>query len=140
MMHYSMNQAEAMRPSPRFESPPRTWRGKRITSPASNQRIEFINETDDDDNPAGGRVEGLRVPYLLAGWARQPRSRRRSSRRLRRGRAGGKIINRMEFYQGGKFACEENDSALRSLWAAYTSMMDRRRDREKRGVLGRHED
>ena len=139
MMNEKIYGEKSMRPSsPRYEQPPRTWEGKRITSAVSNQRIEFINETDDDDNPAGGRVEGCGFHIY---WQDGPVDREAGEE------AHGAfvedvllgVINRMEFYQGSKFACEENDSALSHLRAAHTSMMERRWDREKRGVQGKHE-
>ena len=124
--------------SPDREQPPRTWKGKRITSAVSNQRIEFINETDDDDNPAGGRVSGCGFHIW---WQDGPINREAGEE------AHGAfvedvllgVINRMEFYQGSKFACEENEEALRHLRDAHTSMMNRREDRVDRGVQGKHE-
>ena len=49
------------------------------------------------------------------------------------------VINRMEFYQSSKFACDENSEALQALRVAWNCMMERRRDRDQRGVLGKHE-
>ena len=134
----NMNQAKSMRPSPRFDPPPRTWQGKRLISPVSNHEIELVNETDDDGNPAGGRVEGCGFHIY---WQDGPINREAGEE------AHGAfvedvllgVINRMEFYQGSKFACDENEEALRHLRDAHTSMMNRREDRVDRGVQGRHE-
>ena len=135
-----VQQAMAMRPSPtvRFESPPRSWQGRRFTSTVSNQQIEFINEIDDDDNPAGGRAEGCGFHIY---WQDGPINREAGEQ------AHGAfvedvlraVIDRMEFYQNGRLPCDENENTLRDLWAAHTSMMSRRADREKRGVQGTNE-
>lgn len=49
------------------------------------------------------------------------------------------VIQRMEFYQRGKFASDYNAAALEHLNKALVAMESRRRDRENRGVDGRHE-
>lgn len=48
-------------------------------------------------------------------------------------------IHRLEFYQGGDFACDENATALAGLRWGRDALLARRRDRSKRGVLGTHQ-
>lgn len=64
-------------------------------------------------------------------------------------------IARMRFYQGekydpsneymdpssdGRFSCEENKQALHYATVAHEWLMERRKDRQERGVLGKHEE
>lgn len=49
-------------------------------------------------------------------------------------------IDRMEFYQDGKFACVENDETLTHLKQALASQYRRTNDRLKRKVEGTHEE
>lgn len=48
-------------------------------------------------------------------------------------------IGRMEFYQSGKFACEENERTLKHLKDALKNQISRTQDREKRKVEGLHQ-
>ena len=48
------------------------------------------------------------------------------------------VIGRMEFYQSGKFACDDNAEILKYLWLAKAAMNRRTQGREKRGVEGTH--
>ena len=47
-------------------------------------------------------------------------------------------IKRMEFFQDSDYACEENANAVRHLQLAYDFMMQRRKNREERQILGLH--
>ena len=116
---------------------PRTWMGRRCISARSNTEMEFINETDQHGNPAGGRVNGCGFHIY---WQDGPVNREEGER------ANGAfiedvldaVIDRMTFYQEGKFACLDNAEALRSLIDARKCMDRRRHDRHDRGVLGKH--
>lgn len=117
---------------------PRTWQGQRYQSYTSNEELEFTNEQDADDNPAGGHARGR---GFHISWQDGPVNREAGEH------ASGAFVedvlealmNRMEFYQDSKFKCEENEAALRDLRSAYDNMLLRREDRKERGVLGKHE-
>lgn len=49
-------------------------------------------------------------------------------------------IDRIEFYQDSKFACESNAETLRHLKRALASQESRTANREARGVEGTHEE
>ena len=49
------------------------------------------------------------------------------------------IIDRLERFQSGPFACNENESALAHLRAAQDALHSRTRGRMERGVEGTHE-
>ena len=74
--------------------------------------IKFQNGPINDDNPPNG----LQNEDLLA-----------------------ILIDRMEGFQSGKFACEENELALFHLEAAMEALQTRTRDRVAREVEGSHE-
>ena len=46
------------------------------------------------------------------------------------------VIDRIKFYQGSKFACEENTQAIATLKAAVLFLEQREKDRALRGVQG----
>ena len=46
------------------------------------------------------------------------------------------VIDRLEGFQSGQFACDANESALASTRAALKTLQDRTRDRMNRGVEG----
>ena len=48
------------------------------------------------------------------------------------------VIDRLEGFQSGPYACQENRDALNALEAAYTSLQLRTSRREARGVEGTH--
>lgn len=48
------------------------------------------------------------------------------------------VIGRIEFYQQGRFACQENEDALTALRMAAQRLDDRTKDRERRLVEGTH--
>ena len=111
------------------------------------------DDKDAEGNPTGGYSEG--VGYELK-WQDGPVNRDAGETP-----SGAFIedvvlscIARLRFYEGekydpadeymvpqsdGRFACYENQQALRSLLAAHEWMMERRKDRAERGVLGKHE-
>lgn len=48
------------------------------------------------------------------------------------------VIDRLEGFQSGKFACESNQAALDSTRGALYALLSRREDRQRRAVLGTH--
>lgn len=48
-------------------------------------------------------------------------------------------VDRLEYYQGSKFACQENAQALDYLSLALSSLHSRTKSREARGVEGTHQ-
>ena len=48
------------------------------------------------------------------------------------------VIDRLAYYQSGKFACRANAHAKVSLEAALYALQNRTKDREKRNVEGTH--
>lgn len=48
------------------------------------------------------------------------------------------VIDRLEGFQSGKFACESNQAALDSTRGALHALLSRREDRARREVLGTH--
>ena len=51
----------------------------------------------------------------------------------------GAIIDRMEYYQRGKFASDYNETAIMNLKDALKALQSRTKDRERRGVEGTHQ-
>lgn len=49
------------------------------------------------------------------------------------------LIDRLEGFQAGRFACGSNQRALRALREAQNEMRDRAIERARRGVLGKNE-
>ena len=110
------------------------------------------DDKDAEDNPAGGYSGG--VGYHIQ-WQDGPVNRDAGD--VPNGAFIEDVllscIARLRFYQGekydpadeymtpqsdGRFACEENTHALLYLTQAHYWMMERRRDRVERGVLGKH--
>ena len=111
------------------------------------------DDTDAEGNPAGGYSSG--TGYDIQ-WQDGPVDRDAGEHPT-----GAFVedvilscIARLHFYQGekydpadesmtsasdGRFACKENEKALLDLVSAHEWMMDRRKDRAERGVLGKHE-
>lgn len=46
---------------------------------------------------------------------------------------------RLEFYQDSPFRCDTNDRAIQHVRGAISALLNRRKDRADRGVLGKHE-
>ncbi len=102
------------------------------------QEIKAINEVDGDGNPAGGTVHGV---GLAIKWQKGPLGR--GAERLEPNGAfvEGVImaaLQRLQHYQGSKFACAENDKAIAGLSAALEALDSRTAKREARGVEGTH--
>lgn len=97
------------------------------------------NEVDAEGNPAGGYATARGISIA---WQDGPLGRG-ADRKEPNGAFIEDVvavcINRMEFYQGGKFACEENAVALNHLKGALKMLNKRTANRKGRGVEGTHE-
>ena len=94
---------------------------------------------DDDGNPTGGITTGL---GFTIGWQNGPLGRG-ENRRLPNGAFVEDIIaaakDRLEYYQDGQFACDENRQAIEYLEYALELLNERTKEREARKVEGTHE-
>lgn len=100
--------------------------------------MEFTNDNDPAGNPSGGTVKGIGIDIS---WQNGPIA----IDGVRRERNGAFVedliiaaIQRMEYYQDSKFACEENALAIKNLEAALHCMAARTKRREAQGVEGTH--
>jgi hypothetical protein len=97
------------------------------------------NYSDGEGRPAGGVVDGmgLSIRWQNGLLGRGP------ERKAPNGAFVETVIavaaKRLEFYQEGPFACEENEIALRKLEEALDWLHTRTEDRERRGVEGTHQ-
>ena len=98
---------------------------------------------DKDGNPAGGYAE---IQTERRGWTLQFQNGPLD-------REAGDVPNgvfvedllkivqlRLEFYQNSKFRCSENAEAVCFVTEAIRVLQERRSDRQKRGVEGKHEE
>ena len=96
------------------------------------------NNTDANGNPSGGRAEGMGIDIT---WQDGPVNR--DNNEVPNGAFVEDVllvcIQRLEFYQESKFACDSNLDALHFVHEAIRRLMERRDDRRKRGVEGKHE-
>lgn len=94
--------------------------------------------TDPNGNPAGGSTYG---PGFSISWQNGPLGRG-AERQEPNGAFVENIIkaatDRIEFYQGSKFACDHNARALVKLHEALAILNDRTAEREARKVEGTH--
>lgn len=95
--------------------------------------------TDSEGNPAGGTTYGN---GFTIGWQNGPLGRG-EDRQPPNGAFVEDVIqaaiDRIEFYQRSKFACERNEATLKYLGLALESQRSRTADREDRKVEGTHE-
>lgn len=104
---------------------------------------KFIDAHFHDENgkPAGGISSG---PGYAIAWQNGPcpiepdgsQPKRNGAFLIEVLEAGAK---RLEFYQDGEFACEENADALANLQSAIQRLCTRRGRRKDTGTLGTHE-
>lgn len=101
----------------------------------------ITNKLDGNGNPTGGKVSGI---GLEISWQNGPLGRG-ADRAEPNGAFVETVISaakqRIEFYQeasAGKFACEENASAILLLVAALEALEARTAAREERQVEGTH--
>ena len=98
--------------------------------------VRVVNEVDEEGQPAGGTVVG---PGLTAVFQDGPMGGG--------GQTGAMVedmllaaASRLEFYQDGRFACEENAEALEHVAAALEVLDKRTADRRQREVEGTHQE
>lgn len=93
---------------------------------------------DDQGKPSGGQSYG--DGFAIA-WQRGPLGRG-DDRKAPNGAfvetVIAAVIDRIEFYQSGEFACDENAHALEHLHNALSDLDARTRNREARQVEGTH--
>ena len=96
------------------------------------------NRLDADGNPAGGYVSGIGISIT---WQDGPLGRGED----RKDPSGAFVetvissaLQRIQFYQDGKFKCRENAIAITKLEEALLWLDKRTRDRETRSVEGTH--
>jgi len=98
-----------------------------------------MNHDDADGNPAGGSVQGTGMQIT---W-QNGQLGRGEERREPNGAFVEDVIaaarQRLEYYQSGKFACDENAEAIGHLTDALEVLRRRTADREERGVEGVYE-
>lgn len=93
---------------------------------------------DDAGNPAGGTTSGVGIEIM---WQDGPLGRG-TDRKEPNGAFVEDVLNaaigRLQFYQGSKFNCRENQIALTHMETALLWLQKRTADREARGVEGTH--
>ncbi len=100
--------------------------------------LSIVNDVDRDGNPAGGHVCGRGIFVTFQNGP--------LGRGAERAEPNGAFvedviqvaIERLAFYQRGKFACTENNRALKHLTRALVELHERTKRREARGVEGTH--
>lgn len=122
------------------------------------QPIESLHETDAQGNPAGGRTTGTGIQITwqagpLGAHVKACRGESKPGRQDSRCAAGctrqepnGAFVegvlaaakDRLEHYQGGKFACAENAAAIEAIDQALAALDSRTKGRVKRKVEGTH--
>ena len=103
-----------------------------------NQSLDIKNEVDADGNPAGGYVNGAGIEIA---WQEGPLG----SGAERKEPNGAFVedvlfaaLQRIQYYQDGKFKCRENALAITKIEEALHWLNARTEDRELRGVEGTH--
>ena len=102
------------------------------------QNIQCRNYCDEQQNPAGGYVEGAGISIR---WQNGPLGRGADREEPNGAFVEGVIqaaIQRLEYYQESKFACVENEKALAALEVALATLELRTARREAAGVEGTH--
>lgn len=102
------------------------------------QQFKAMNHTDDNGNPAGGFVQGT---GLMIRWQDGPlREQGTDEPAAPNGCFVETVIlaaiQRIEYYQASKFACEENEDAIALLYAAVERLQARTARRTAEGVEG----
>ncbi len=103
-----------------------------------NQPINSEHFDDANGNPAGGNTFG--TGFAIA-WQNGPLGRGTDRRDPNGAFVEGIIsaaIDRIEYYERSKFACQSNKDALNDLRNALFHLNQRTQDREQRKVEGTH--
>lgn len=102
--------------------------------------ISVENTLDADSNPTGGHVKGVGIQIE---WQNGPLGRG-DDRKEPNGAFVEDVIvaaiQRIQFYNDGKYRCRENSLAITHLEEAVHWLEARTRDREKRQVEGTHQE
>ena len=101
-------------------------------------KFEAMNFIDENGKPAGGHVVGI---GLTITWQDGPLGRgegRKEPNGAFVETVIAAVIQRVEYYQAGEFACVYNEHALKYLKDALMVFNDRTKDRESREVEGTH--
>ena len=101
----------------------------------SNGHYKTMNETDENENPSGGYVEGQGISIR---WQDGP-----LGEMVFDGAFVEDVIfaacQRLSFYQTSKFKCDENQQAIDGLVSAMAALSKRTQNRKDRGVEGTHQ-
>ena len=103
------------------------------------QALDCRNVTDANGNPTGGWVTGVGISI---NWQRGPLGRDGDRLEPNGAFVEGVIeaaLRRLQFFQGSKFACSENQAAIEHLEAALGALDTRTHRREQEGTEGTHE-
>lgn len=101
--------------------------------------IQSEHWTDEGGNPTGGETFGRGI---VINWQKGPLGRGEDRKEPNGAFVEDVItaaIDRLEFYQASRFACNENADALACLNRALSYLQSRTQDREDRRVEGAHE-
>lgn len=102
------------------------------------QQINGKHDTDENGCPAGGKTTGVGIDIT---WQNGPLGRGPDRKEPNGAFVEGVIaaaIDRIEFYQSGRFKCRENALAITRLQEALHWCQHRTMDREMRKVEGTH--
>ena len=103
-----------------------------------NQKIVGTHEVDADGNPAGGTTTGVGIDIT---WQNGPLGRGDDRTEPNGAFVEGVIaaaLDRLEYYNSGKFRCRENSLAITHLEEALHWCNHRTAAREARDVEGTH--
>jgi hypothetical protein len=102
------------------------------------QDFKAVNRVDENGDPSGGSVDGVGLSIT---WQDGPLGRG-AERKEPNGAFVETVLaaalQRIEFYQSGKFKCRENALAITKIEEALLWLDKRTRDREARQVEGTH--
>lgn len=106
-----------------------------------NPMLKAANMVDENGNPTGGYV---RSRGLTIDWQNGPRAQEGTDELLPPNGAFVEdaiyaALQRLQAFQDSKYAHEANARAIGHLDAALMALESRRKEREERGVEGRHE-
>ena len=105
------------------------------------QPVLCENYDDENGNPAGGNVIGVGFEIQ---WQDGPTRGEDGKLRIQSGAfvedVMKGVIQRIEYYQAGKFASPFNEAALDHFRRGLIALESRRKDRELRGVDGTHQE
>lgn len=112
-----------------------------------NPTLKAENKVDEDGNPTGGSVN-LRIGEnrnpLRVQWQDGPRGQVGTDELLPPNGAFVEdvlwaALQRLEFFNAGKFRCRENSIAITKIEEALFILKDRQLSRSERNVEGKHE-